>query len=646
MNTQPPSVSMQGHGNVVGDRNVVTVTINGREEPRLFVNVPPKPRLLVGRDALLADLKARLMEGGGGTAAISAVRGLPGVGKTTLAAALAHDGDVLAHFGGGIFWGGLGPDAKTAGAADTVLRVWADPLGVDVTAYPDPHTLASAVGTALARRGKPVLLVLDDAWAWEPLAVLCEVDAPGSARLLTTRQPPLARAFAGDASAVADVEELPVEESLNLLRKLAPNAVALEPDAARELATLTGGLPLALTLVGCALATEGGGGHPHRVREVMARMKRAGARLTHLPIGAERTLHAAIAASDQWVNDPRWYVLGAFAPKPADFDEDAALAVLGMENGAALLYRLCDLGLVENAGERYSLHQTVADYARMQPEERLTDGDGRPTTAVERHASYYLDVANADRKDWRRIEAAWPQIQHAWRWVNAGADVDLLLEYVGAFHYYQTARGLWRAFIVWIERGLEIVKTANRREDEGTLLNNLAWVYDALGDKRRALGTYEEALAIRREVGDRSGEGTTLNNIAAVYRALGDPRRALGTYEEALAISREVGDRSGEGTTLNNIGGVYDALGDKRRALRTYEDALAIRREVGDRSGEGVTLHNMAMIYLNDGDYAQAQKYLEQALVIAEAVEYPALADAARNGLARVAAADNEFKNE
>jgi len=98
------STVMHGHGNVMGDGNTVKVIVNGREETRLFVNVPPKPALLVGRDESLRNLKTRLMNNAatdatassavataGPTAAISAVRGLAGVGKTTLAAVLAHD---------------------------------------------------------------------------------------------------------------------------------------------------------------------------------------------------------------------------------------------------------------------------------------------------------------------------------------------------------------------------------------------------------------------------------------------------------------------------------------------------------------------------------------------------------------------------
>ncbi len=100
-------------------------------------------------------------------------------------------------------------------------------------------------------------------------------------------------------------------------------------------------------------------------------------------------------------------------------------------------------------------------------------------------------------------------------------------------------------------------------------------------------------------MGDRGGEGTTLNNLGGVYDALGQKQEALTYYKQALAISQEVGDRGGEGTTLNNLGCVYDALGQKQEALTYFKQALAIRKEVGDRGGEGTTLHNIGMIYFH-----------------------------------------------
>ena len=71
-----------------------------------------------------------------------------------------------------------------------------------------------------------------------------------------------------------------------MLRQLACNSVELEPDAACELAKLTGGLPLALMLVGRALAVESYSGNPHPViSAVIKEMQRADARLTVLPTG-------------------------------------------------------------------------------------------------------------------------------------------------------------------------------------------------------------------------------------------------------------------------------------------------------------------------------------------------------------------------
>ncbi len=55
-------------------------------------------------------------------------------------------------------------------------------------------------------------------------------------------------------------------------------------------------------------------------------------------------------------------------------------------------------------------------------------------------------------------------------------------------------------------------------------------------------------------MGDRGGEATTLNNIGVVYDDLGDKRKALDFYEQALPLQRQVGDRWGERITRYNMG--------------------------------------------------------------------------------------------
>ena len=605
----------------------------------LFFNVPPLPsHELVGRDEMLTDLRARLMRGG--AVAITALNGLPGVGKTTLAVALAHDRQARAHFSGGVLWAGLGQNP----AVDNILNQWADALGVRLSGVVETadraRRLQAAIEAAAAKRG-PLLLVIDDAWSLEAAQTL-NLACENCAVLLTTRDEVIAKRFASQPP--ARVEELPEDEAVRLLRNVGQVVNLSDADLAR-LARAVGGLPLALMLVGGYLLD-----HVTFAAEARAAMTALQQTETWLGLVALRanrrlSLQDVIALSlDALPDDARaaFAGLAAFAPKPADFTEEAALAVTSAEVG--VLGKLAKRNLLEKVTpERATLHPTLAAVAERRAGKRLSD-------LRTSHAQYYLAFVNQDRKAWRRIEPELEQIRFAWKYIQTfevlrstpeRSEVGetsrvSVLDYVWAMCAFLSIRGLWREEIDWIERGLESARARGQRQDEGALLNNIGMVYAALGERRRALEIFEQALPMHREVGNRAMEATTLNNIGLVYHALGERRRALDTYEQALSIRREVGDRAGEATTLNNIGGVYDNLGERRRALEYFERALPIHRDVGDRAGEGVTLHNMGWIYLAEGDLARATSHFEQALALGEAVEYPELIEAARKGLEQV----------
>jgi tetratricopeptide (TPR) repeat protein len=117
---------------------------------------------------------------------------------------------------------------------------------------------------------------------------------------------------------------------------------------------------------------------------------------------------------------------------------------------------------------------------------------------------------------------------------------------------------------------------------------------------RQAIQKWQEARLLYRAVGDsealrrnRGGEATTLNNIGLVYNALGEKQKALDYYNQALPLRRAVGDRGGQAATLNNIGRVYSDLGEKQKALVFYNQALPLIRAVGDPYGEAIILDNI-----------------------------------------------------
>ena len=143
---------------------MVQHVIGKEQPPGRLVGVPPMPRHpVVGRDGAVADLRERLFRGEG--VGITALQGLPGVGKTTLATALAHDDAVRGHFRGGVYWAGLGPQ----GDVESALNRWATALGAELGAARDAREKARRLAPVLegAALGAPVLLVIDDVWRAE-----------------------------------------------------------------------------------------------------------------------------------------------------------------------------------------------------------------------------------------------------------------------------------------------------------------------------------------------------------------------------------------------------------------------------------------------------------------------------------------------
>ena len=357
------------------------VTVLGAERPLLYVGVPPMPPYFFGRTELVDELVKRLCAGQ--TTALSA-DGLPGVGKTTLAVALARDPRILAHFHDGILWAGLGRTPDVA----SIQATWADSLGVDLRNLIDPYARTQRLTNAIGNRR--LLLVLDDAWQRAPADQL-RCSAPGVATLLTTRDQAIARRFAGAQQSV-NVPVLAPQPAYDLLAALAPEACESDPAAAQRLAALVDGLPLALELLGGYLGASSQRRTHARRQQALTVLTDPAARLalaTHRlgdPQHQEVTLQATIALSLADLPAAAvaaFHALGSFAPKPARFDLSAALSVTGADEET--LFTLADRNLLEmGANEMFTLHQMLSDTARLHTTQDI----------FSRHQDYYLDFVN------------------------------------------------------------------------------------------------------------------------------------------------------------------------------------------------------------------------------------------------------------
>jgi WD40 repeat protein len=174
----------------------------------------------------------------GATLSFVGFRGMGGVGKSTLAAALA---DRLAAdhrlFPAGVLWANLLDKAP-----EDIARDWVRDLGGDVTGLTPEQCLTRFHELAAVRRPLIVLDNVPRVERGESPAGKLMVRAPGVATLLTTRF----RQAVPLGLPVHEVDALTADDARALLRRLIPAKMAADPDAGERVIKDCDRLPLFL----------------------------------------------------------------------------------------------------------------------------------------------------------------------------------------------------------------------------------------------------------------------------------------------------------------------------------------------------------------------------------------------------------------
>jgi WD40 repeat protein len=153
------------------------------KQNRVPMMAPEPPADFVQRPREFEALKRKLLDTKGDAVAITAaLRGAGGYGKTTLAKALAHDGDVIDAYFDGILWVELG---EQPGNLLSIVSDLIETLTGERPALESLNAAASKLGEALGERR--ILLVVDDAWREQDLRPFLQ-GGRNTTRLITTRR--------------------------------------------------------------------------------------------------------------------------------------------------------------------------------------------------------------------------------------------------------------------------------------------------------------------------------------------------------------------------------------------------------------------------------------------------------------------------
>lgn len=612
--------------------------------------LPPAVADFTGRAAQVDELQRLLSSESAGAqqaVVISAIEGMGGIGKTTLAVRVAHaladaypDGQLYINLRG------FGPgDPMTPDEALTLLL---GSLGVDQSATVAREQSVASYRSHLA--GKRILVVLDNAADVEQVSPLLPGVA-GCAAIITSR-----RSLAGLPGARhLALDVLSDSEAFELLSAIVGcDRVSAEPEAAHALVQSCGLLPLAIRIVGARLTArpawpiaklaaqlsdehrrlDGFNRHEVGVRSSFAASLRDLAE-------SDDSLDRAAAASFPWLG---------IVDGP-DFGIEVAARVLddSIQRVDEVLERLVDSYLVQSAApDRYRLHDLLRSYAHETAEAQLS-ADVRSAALVRVLALFnsvawrFLTDAIPTHVRLRYANQSWTEgvpdlvgTNDARRWladerlvmISAmahGADAervpaDLVSQLAIASLGFVSTHGYWQDLLQISEIALrtaarsgDVTAEAFARHDRGAAVSQLGRDSEAVDDLTRSVDLF-------RSAGDQVGEAMALCNLAYTFERLGRADEGIAAGLRGLRLS-EIGEhRQLEATTRLALGLLYGHVGDRVAEVEYLERCLDIYADINHERGRARALYNVGAAYARTGRREEARRMLEASMRLCDAL--------------------------
>lgn len=598
-------------------------------------NIPVQvPQHFLGRkdelgaiDKAFARQKKRL--------AVTALHGLRGVGKSTLAAAYAERRRDEHR---ATWWiRAQTPEGMRADLVGLGVRLgWVPADAQEEPALP-------AVLERLAEEGDGILLIYDnviDAASLRPF-----LPRRGEARILVTSN---FHAWRGLAEPV-EIQHWPKQTGADYL--VARTGRAEEREAAEKLSEALGGLPLAHEQAAayCERLSVPLAEYLKRFTEQPARMLDDA---RHAPAGYHDgttvaktfTLAIAQAAKLHPAAEPLLSHAAALPPEPIplflfadgreEFDEPlkSALAGDGLDEALAALssFALVDRESVPDerdpavTTECFHVHRLVRQVA-AQGGDRTAIRDALVRAVTGAVGEVYNDSATWPR--WRRLDGHAAALAAGLEGVPRSpvAEAHLCNQLAayrhGALAAYGEARRFYEQVVAIAERfiGPEHFETA-------VGLSNLGGLLREMGDLDAARALNERAVKISEATAgpDHPNTAMSLNNLAIVLKVQGDFEAAQRLYERALAIDEKAmgPDDILVAGDLNNLGNLLIAKGDAPAATPLLERALAIKERVRgpDHVDTALGLNNLADALAKQNRLAEAETLIRRALDIFERI--------------------------
>lgn len=569
--------------------------------------LPGAPPFLVAREHELELLDRWAADGGGN--GLIVLTGAAGVGKAAVGLTWLQR-DQTTRFPDGQLYADLRSGAEPVQPLG-VLRGFLTALGLPPESVPTELAESAALFRS-ATAGRRMAVLLHGAESTAQVRPLI----PGGSSCLTVVTSTWRLGGLGlNGARWLAVTPFGIAAAVRLLETVAgAERVAEEAQAAREVAELCGGLPLAVCMVGNRLAFN-----PYqRLGRLAVELRDERRRLDRLAeeseSGGVRTIIDACYRGLPADAARLYRVLGALPLARFSVAPAAAAVGLAADDVSVLFRVLSEASLIEQTGEdAYQFHELVRLHARELSRGAGDDADGAQCEdAVVRVERWYLATAIAAATAVRPYRRDRPQEltglaapplafdtpRAALDWLDGEAPQLLGLAQHAAGQGRQRtalriAMQMWSLFAhrkyyrIWQEfdlLGLRCAQELGDQVGEARMSRRLGLLSTDLGRYEEAAGHLGAASALYERLADRHRQATVINSLGVVALRRGDPEAAIAYLNQALEVHRELGDVRQVALVLVDLGDALIEAGRDEEALEQLAAAESHLRDSADLS--------------------------------------------------------------
>lgn len=207
---------------------------------------------------------------------------------------------------------------------------------------------------------------------------------------------------------------------------------------------------------------------------------------------------------------------------------------------------------------------------------------------------------------WDKAKTLYERSLNAAEELNDARGIAQAYYKIAAIHY---RKGALDEALALNNKSLGILKEGKEPLELAKLYNNIGVIHWKKGAFEKAIENYNKSLEIAEGLGDRRGVARAFNNLGIIHWEKGKLDDAIGFYKQSLEIAERLGDRQTVAILYDNLGEAYRMKGDVEKALPFYKKSLDLSEKLGFRWQIAEVYRNMGKVY--EGE--EGKKYLEKA---------------------------------